>query len=84
MFSSDGRQITYKGRPALLFVLRNNGECWGRLVVGGEELDVCTTRDHYDDDDATALAAFERAARRGRVEATAGWLGFDKDPPVDR
>jgi hypothetical protein len=77
MLSSAGREMTYRGQRALLFVLRNNGDCWGRLVVDGDgELDVVTARDYCERSDEVALCAFERAAKRGRVEPAVGWLGF--------
>lgn len=80
MLISAGRQIAYRGQRALLFVLRNNGDCWGRLVVdGGGEFDVVTARDYYERSDEVALCAFERAAKRGRVEPAVGWLGFHED-----
>lgn len=60
--------------------MRNNGECWGRLVIDGKgEFDVVTGRDHYDRSDEMALGAFERAAKRGRIEPAVGWLGFHED-----
>lgn len=80
MLISASREVVHRGRRALLFVLRNNGECWGRLVVGGkDELDVVTARDYYECSDEMALGAFERAARRGRIEPAVGWLGLHED-----
>ncbi|MFO1285652.1 MAG: hypothetical protein U1F25_10875 [Rubrivivax sp.] len=80
MLISACREITFRGQRALLFVLRNNSECWGRLVVAGkDEFDVVTARDYYERSDDAVLGAFERAAKRGRIEPAVGWLGFGED-----
>ena len=81
MLFGGGRRVNWGHGRALLFVLRNNGECWGRLVLSdGEELDVVTSRDYYDQDDLVALSAFARAAKRGRVQPAVGWLGLVEGP----
>lgn len=73
MIQSAGRLIEYEGGEAMLFVMRNNGECWGRLVLPDDtNLDVETRKDHYDDDDETALDAFERA-EQGDVSKAVSW-----------
>jgi hypothetical protein len=66
-----------KGEEAQIHVLRNNGFCWGRVVFkDGREFDVGTNRDYYDQEDEVAAEHFERLARRGKMEAPAGWRGF--------
>ena len=73
MLISEPRTITFRRRPARLYVLRNNGYCWGCIVdADGHEWDVFTRTDWYDQDDEEALDAFERAAKRGRFEPHAG------------
>lgn len=73
MLISDPRDITFRRRPARLFALRNNGYCWGRVIdADGAQWDVDTAHDWYDYDDDDALDAFERAAKRGKVEPLAG------------
>lgn len=75
MISSDARPITYRGKPALLYVIRNDGFCWGRVVLpDGTNLDVNTAADHYHRDDESALDAFERATKHThKVEPAVGW-----------
>jgi hypothetical protein len=80
MLMTDAFNITYKGEPAKLYVMRNDGYCWGRVVTkDGEELDAITRKDYYDQEDEVAAVAFERAAKRGNVESAAGWLLNDED-----
>lgn len=75
MIQSNARQITFQGKPATLYVIRNNGECWGRLVAGGEQFDVSANQDLYDEDDEWALDLFEEAAKLGsNVEPAISWL----------
>lgn len=75
MIESDERPIKFRGQPATLTVMRNNGVCWGRVRVGTKQFDVVTRADHYDDDNADALDAFERASRHPRcIEKAQGWL----------
>lgn len=72
MIFSEAFPFTYKGRPAQLRVIRNNGFCWGRIVCKrGGELDVWTRSDQYERTDEAA-AAFIRAAKRGSVEPAVG------------
>lgn len=75
MIFSDMYRITFKGKPARLWVMRNNAYCWGRIVVKGQkrELDVVPRRDCYNDDDDSAAATMERVAKRGRVETALSW-----------
>jgi hypothetical protein len=73
MIFSDAFPITFKGQPAQLRVVRNDGFCWGRLVLkSGEELDIETGRDQYERADEDAAVAFENAAKRGNVEPAVG------------
>lgn len=38
--------------------------CWGRVIAAdGEQFDMCTRRDWYEQCDTDALDAFERAMR---------------------
>lgn len=76
MLISHSRDITFRGKPARLYVLRNNGYCWGRVVDDrGNEWDISTQADHYDDTDEDALDAFQSASHRGRcIEVAIGYL----------
>jgi hypothetical protein len=70
---SEATAFTYKGKSAEMYVLRNNGYCWGRVITSrGLQLDVSTRRDHYDREDGDAANAFIRKAKRGGVEPMAG------------
>ena len=61
--------FTYEGKPAQMYVLRNDGYCWGRIVTeSGQELDVTTEADHYDQEDEIAADAFIEAALGGAAE----------------
>lgn len=65
MISSGPFPFKYKGQPAQLYIMRNNGVCWGRMVLKtGEEFDVSTARDHYDSLDSDAAVAFINKVRR--------------------
>lgn len=69
MLISHPRHLVLKRRAARLYVLRNNGYCWGRLIFdGGEEHDIVTRADLYDRQDEEALDALERKARRSGFE----------------
>ena len=73
MLISAPHAVRYKRRPAVLYVLRNNGYCWARLVTGKTaEYDVFTRRDLYDEPDDYAAEVFMAAARRGNIEQPAG------------
>lgn len=80
MMISHAVPFTYKGQDAQMRVLRNNGYCWGRMVLAdGTEVDVSTNTDHYDDTDTEAAEAFIRAARFARCRsapATTWRAGF--------
>jgi hypothetical protein len=74
MLSSEMFPITLKGKPAQLYVCRNNAFCWGRVVLpNGKNYDVDTRRDYYDQEDLVAAEAFERAAKRGKLELSKSW-----------
>ncbi|MFN8758832.1 MAG: hypothetical protein ACK5XA_08490 [Tagaea sp.] len=73
-----------KRQPAQVRVVRNSGECWGRLVLkDGTEMDVFVNRDWYDQEDEEAAAAFVRAARRGKASPPAGWRGEQWVPGIN-
>ncbi len=77
MVESESRAITHNGKAAQLSVMRNDGQCWGRIRFDGDaqaQLDVVTERDCYEDADSVALDTFEHAAKQGQVEPAAGWV----------
>jgi hypothetical protein len=81
-FISFGLNTTYKRQPAQIYVIRNDGFCWGRLVLkDGTNFDISTSRDYYEHDDVSAAEAFERAMRRGKVEEPmASWtIDYDEE-----
>jgi hypothetical protein len=60
---------------AALYVMRNNGDCWGRIVTAdGEERDVYGRSDQYNAPDHEAAEYFERQFRRGKSEPAVGWF----------
>lgn len=76
MLSSNAIPVRFRGRAGTIRVFRNNGSAWGRInLPGGDEFDVYTNRDYYEYDDASAAAAFMRAANRGQYEPAIGWRG---------
>lgn len=73
MFLSPVRHFTHRGKPAVLRIIRRDGQCWAEVKTGdGERFSVQTMRDWYDLPDfaaeATALGAFKR--RRGVEPST--------------
>lgn len=75
-----------KGQPAQVHVVRNNGACWGRIVLkDGAEHDVDTARDWYDQEDEEAAAAFVRKARSRPRELNGayGWHGQEWVPGIN-
>jgi hypothetical protein len=49
-------EFTWRGHPARLYLLRNNGDAWGRIVdVCGANWDVNLDGDVYDMSDTDAL-----------------------------
>lgn len=49
----------FRGIPAVLNVVRNDGHCWSRVRVAGKHVaDVFTNRDLYDYPDDKAAQAF--------------------------
>lgn len=75
MFASNPCKVTVKGQPVELYVMRNNGDCWGRIVpADGPELDVSSRVDVYDWADEDAASMLLRRAQRGHTEPAAGWF----------
>jgi hypothetical protein len=77
MLTTDTTAFTFRGEPALMQVMRNNGSCWGRIsfIDRAEKFDVNTRHDWYDYPDDEAIEAFIRAARNPRcVSPAQGWL----------
>jgi hypothetical protein len=82
MIASHTRQITVRGwtaKPVVgsLSVIRNDGYCWGRIVLpSGRQLDVSSGEtDLYDLPDEDALDIFEELAEDAdNVEEAVGWL----------
>jgi hypothetical protein len=66
MLISQGVPFVYRGQQAEMQVVRNDGYCWGRFMVGEESFDVSTAADHYEQPDDEASAAFVRASRNPR------------------
>lgn len=57
--------ITFRGAPAALHVIRNDGYCWGKVTTaGGEQFDVGSDDDLYDEPDEVAEAILEDNAAR--------------------
>ena len=64
MLISGGRKIRFRGKRAVLIVLRNNGYCWGRVECpDGRRFDIDADEDHYDDEDDDAIDAFIEYAK---------------------
>ena len=77
MISSDAVTFTYKGKPATLCVMRNNGYCWGRIVCqDGTQWDVMHIhKDMYEQPDEDVLEAYIRLSRNPKcVNPAVGWL----------
>jgi hypothetical protein len=73
---SDPFSFRLHNKPAVVYVVRNNGECWGRIVTeGGTEYDVSTRKDWYDQEDLSAAMAFANRARGEHLDPPAGWTG---------
>lgn len=78
MLISHVRLIDYVGQPpksAQLMVLRNDGFCWGRIVLAdGTNLDVDSASDYYEYDDEYVLDRFEDLSTIPRhVSPAQGW-----------
>ncbi len=61
MLISHAREVTFRGCLASLFVLRNDGYCWGRIKTRtGQSFDIDAPDgiDPYDDPDEDALDTF--------------------------
>ena len=76
MTETEGRPIIFRKKRGTLTAMRNDGACWGRIVLdGGTKYDVWTKTDHYDKDDDDALDRFERAMKRPDcVTPAESWL----------
>jgi hypothetical protein len=65
--------FTLAQKPARLYVLRNDGYCWGRVIDhAGLEWDVSTHHDYYGEPDEIAAEAFIRKAQRFQLQLPAG------------
>jgi hypothetical protein len=64
MLLSQEFPMRFRGKHATLRVVRNNGHCWAEVSQGAEAFSISTNKDHYDDTDEDAAAAFIRAARQ--------------------
>jgi hypothetical protein len=62
MILSDPVPFAFRGKPALMVVVRNNGNCWGELRCGETRFSVSTRSDQYERTDEDAARAFIRAA----------------------
>lgn len=75
MTESEAVGFEYKGKPAKMSVMRNDGYCWGRIRQGDVQLDVETDDDLYDETDAGALDVLIQAAGNpNNVSSAEGWL----------
>lgn len=77
MIQSGKRYIRYANMPASLSVMRNDGHCWGRLIVDNKHYDVSSDEDYYDATDEDALDAFEAVLDHGHpraVRRAIAWL----------
>lgn len=63
MILSDPVPFAWRGKPALMCVVRNNGHCWGEMRCGADRFSVTTARDQYERTDAEAAEAFIRRTR---------------------
>lgn len=76
MIISHAYEFTWQGHPARLYVLRNNGDAWGRIVdVLGANWDVNPDGDVYDmpDTDALELLAELAIEHPSMVSEAMGW-----------
>jgi hypothetical protein len=82
MIASPGYTFEWHGKAATLYVLRNDGYCWGRLVDHtGKEFDVLGEADLYDCEDSEAFARLADWANDDptSVSDAHGWRGFEFD-----
>ena len=76
MLISEPFPFVLKGESANMYVLRNDGYCWGRIKFDSspDQLDVPSLlKDYYDSPDDEAAAAFIRLAHNGKTEDITGW-----------
>lgn len=66
----------WHGKQATMTVMRNDGECWGRLECDGESFDVPHRDDVYDWSDSAATLHFIARALKypTTVEPAVGWF----------
>jgi len=78
MIRSHALEFNWRGHPAKLYLMRNDGYAWGRIIdVLGAEFDVNPPNgDVYDWDDTTALEFLAEYAieQPNAVEDAEGWL----------
>jgi hypothetical protein len=81
MIFSPPYPFEFRKQPAQMYVVRNDGFCWGRIVLkDGTNYDVATQRDHYERIDEEAAEAFMNKARRGVEEPISSWrLDFTEE-----
>jgi len=81
MLISAAIKIKHEGQDAQVSVLRNNGYCWGRLVLAdGREFDIEPDDDFYGEDDDYVLGELQQlAANAGNLCLCAGApIGWDE------
>lgn len=77
MIASDPVAFTFQGFDAYIYVIRNDGYCWGRIVrVDGAKFDVMHIRkDMYDEEDEYIIEKYIALARNPKyVKPAVGWL----------
>lgn len=86
MLISSPRRTIYKDTEARLFVLRNNGYCWGRLVLPDQtqfDVEPPDGKDPYDWPDWDAADLLEEQVAAGRVTGPLHsmelWWGYERE-----
>jgi hypothetical protein len=73
MIISQPFEFVLAQQPARLYVLRNDGYCWARVVDSlGIQWDVTTYHDYYGEPDEVAAEAFIRKAQRWQLQIPLG------------
>lgn len=68
MFISASIEFRFKDAPAHMYVLREDGYCWGRIIdATGAQWDLHSQRDYYDEPDEDAANAFIRRSHIRRL-----------------
>ena len=57
---SKSLDVQFRGKPAELVIMRNDGFCWGRIDSPMGQFDVIPQNDLYDETDDTALECMAR------------------------